>query len=120
MHRQPYALQGRDHRRFERYVLSARLEVLRKPPHATTPLPGLTMDISENGFSAMVSDKLEVGEDVTARIALAEVESVALEAVVRNKNLFRYGFEFTEMAEDARQKLKQACAALPVYEGGWH
>lgn len=120
MPRQPCALRGRDHRRFERYVLSARLEVVRKPPHATTPLPGLTMEISENGFSAMVSDKLEVGEKVIARIALTELGSVSLEAVVRNKNLFRYGFEFVGVTEDIRQKLKQACSAPPVYEGGWH
>ena len=113
---QQYAVQ----RRFDRHVLSVPLEVRRKPPHAPAPVPGLTMEISESGFSAMLSDALEVGETVTAMFEVPAAGRVSIDAVVRNKNLFRYGFELTGSDGQARGAMKQACESLPPYEGGWY
>ena len=43
-----------------------------------------------------------------------------IEAVVRNKNLFRYGFEFLELDRETYQQIQRACESLPRYEGGWY
>lgn len=106
-------------RRFQRHVLSAPLEIVRKPPYGAAPLPGLTMEIAAGGFSALVSDELKVGETVTAKILLAS-NNILSEAVVRNKHLFRYGFEFVGLTEQVRTKINEVCKILPAYEGGWH
>lgn len=107
-------------RRFERHVLSPPLEIMRRPPYGTAPLPGLTMEIAEGGFSAMISDELKIGETVTARIPLTGLDNLLVAAVVRNKNLFRYGFQFLGLTDEVRSTIIQACKCLPVYEGGWH
>lgn len=77
------------------------------------------MEIAEGGFSAMISDELKVGETVTAKIPLTS-NNILIDAVVRNKHLFRYGFEFVGPTEQVRNKINEACKMLPVYEGGWH
>lgn len=113
---QQYAVQ----RRFHRHVLSVPLEVRRKSPHAPAPIPGLTMEISESGFSAMIGDALEVGETITANFAVPNAGRMSVEAVVRNKNLFRYGFELMGSDVQAREAMRQGCESLPPYEGGWY
>jgi PilZ domain-containing protein len=113
---QQYAVQ----RRFQRHVFTASVEVRRKPPHDNGPIPGLTMEISESGFSTMLGNELMVGERVITVFALPTAGRLTIEAVVRNKNLFRYGFEFVDLNDAMRQAIKDACESLPVYEGGWY
>jgi hypothetical protein len=83
------------------------------------PIPGLTMEISEAGFSSMLANSLEVGDRVIARFELPPTVRVSFEALVRNKNLFRYGFEFLSLTDQGRWQIKKACESLPIYEGGW-
>lgn len=68
----------------------------------------------------MISDELKIGETVTARIPLTGLDNLLVEAVVWNKNLFRYGFQFLGLTDEVRSTIIQACKCLPVYEGGWH
>jgi len=54
--------------------------------------PGRTVDISEGGISAVVPIDLFIGETVKMEIRFP-LESVTVTAVVRSRNVFRYGFE---------------------------
>lgn len=79
------------------------------------------MEIAEGGFSAMVSRELEIGETITAQFPLGNLKhNFSVDAIVRNKNLFRYGFEFVGLCDEMRQMVAQVCESLPLYEGGWH
>ena len=57
--------------------------------------PGRTVDISEGGISAVVPIDLFIGETVKMEISFP-LESVTVTAVVRSRNVFRYGFEFDQ------------------------
>ena len=106
-------------RQFERHVVSVPVNVTRKgPPHGQR-VPGLTMEISEGGFSAMLTEEFQIGEAVEVSFELPSTGHITMDATVRNKNLFRYGFEFNCLSEEARQQITKACESLPHYEGGW-
>jgi hypothetical protein len=59
------------------------------------PIPGFSIEISESGMSATLPIELRVGETVELHINLP-FRSVNVQAVVRNRNAFRHGFEFLE------------------------
>jgi PilZ domain len=60
---------------------------------ATESLPGRTLDISKTGMSALLPAELEVGEVVDLNIKTS-IGLTTGRAVVRNRNVFRHGFEF--------------------------
>jgi hypothetical protein len=62
-------------------------------------LPGRTLDISESGISALLPVELQVGQTVELKIKLPEVLATS-RAVVRNRNVFRHGFEFLQPLHD--------------------
>jgi PilZ domain len=57
--------------------------------------PGRTVDISEGGISAVVPVELFIGETVKMEIRFP-LESARVTAIVRSRNVFRYGFEFKQ------------------------
>lgn len=73
-------------------------------------VPGRTVDIGEFGVSAVIPVELGIGETVKlefkAALDLPLVEPIILEAIVRNRNVFRYGFEF-EQPGTGRELLKK-------------
>jgi hypothetical protein len=78
------------------------------------------MEIGEGGFSAMLTEDFKIGERVEASLALPSTGHVTVDACVRNKNLFRYGFEFISPNEEARHQIKKACGSLPPYNGSYY
>ena len=62
-------------------------------------VPGRTLDISESGIAAILPVALKIGETVELRIKLPITVATA-RAVVRNRNVFRHGFEFVQPMRD--------------------
>lgn len=62
-------------------------------------LPGRTLDISESGLSAILPVEMQVGEiaELSLKVPMAMETS---RAVVRNRNVFRHGFEFLQPLHD--------------------
>ncbi len=58
-------------------------------------VPGRTLDVSETGISAVLPVELPIGEAVRLEIR-SRLEPVTIGAVVRNRNVFRYGFQFEQ------------------------
>lgn len=56
---------------------------------------GRTSDISESGISAILTHELSIGELVELDFTLP-FGRVTMYAVVRQRNAFRYGFQFAE------------------------
>ena len=58
-------------------------------------VPGRTLDVSESGISAVLPAELSIGEAVKMEIR-SRSEPVTVGVAVRNRNVFRYGFEFDQ------------------------
>lgn len=66
---------------------------------------GRTLDISESGISATLPVELPIGEVVKLEIR-SRLKPVMVGAVVRNRNVFRYGFAF-EQPGTGRELIKK-------------
>jgi len=76
-------------------------------------LPGRsrdTVDLSESGISAMLRVEVPVGELVRLEFSLP-FGNVEVLAMVRQRNAFRYGFQFVE-ASSAGDAIGRTCAQL--------
>jgi hypothetical protein len=98
-------VEGRLHPRFK---LDSNLKI-----HSRTGglLSGYALDISESGISAMLPIEVSIGEVVELDFELP-LGLVSVRAVVRERNAFRYGFQFVQ-PNDANQLIADACGSLP-------
>jgi c-di-GMP-binding flagellar brake protein YcgR len=98
-----------DARRRPRFKLEAEIQVYARNEPV---LWGHTVDISESGISAMLRD--EVPLDAVVRLEFeVPLGSVQISAVVRQRNAFRYGFQFLE-ASTALETIGRTCAQLAM------
>lgn len=72
-------------------------------------LKGHTVDISESGISAVLKIEVPVGEVVELKFTLPS-GAVTIYAIVRQRNAFRYGFQFAE----THPIIQAACRHLAV------
>lgn len=63
-------------------------------------VPGRAQDISDSGMAVILPVELPIGTAVELEIKLAPAP-VATSAIVRNRNVFRYGLEFVQPLRDA-------------------
>lgn len=96
-------------RRHPRYKLEVEVRVY---PRNSAVVRGHSVDLSESGISAMLRDEVPLGEVVRLEFALATGE-VDIHALVRQRNAFRYGFEFLEAISQI-QIIQRACRQLAV------
>lgn len=73
---------------------------------------GHSVDISESGISAMLRDEVPVGEVVRLEFAVPPGD-VVIHALTRQRNAFRYGFQFLE-AISQLEIIQRACRQLAV------
>jgi len=104
-----YARQFVEARRHPRYKLEKQIRVY---PRNAEVVRGDTVDISESGISAMLRVEVPVGEVVRLEFSLPTGE-VEIHALVRQRNAFRYGFQFLE-AQSAQDVIGRACRQLAV------
>jgi hypothetical protein len=97
-----------DRRRHPRYRYSAPINLLASDGSV---VPGITLEISESGLSAVFGTPLRVGDTI-------EVEPVVggkASACIR-RNLGKvYGFEFLDLTTEQAQQIRDKCKMLPVY-----
>ena len=70
------------------------------------------MDISQSGISAMLRVEIPLGEVVRLEFSLPNGE-VEIHAVVRQRNAFRYGFQFLE-SSSAQDLIGRTCRDLSM------
>ncbi len=75
-------------------------------------LKGHTVDISESGVAAMLRIEVPLGEIVELSFALP-CGPVKILATVRQRNAFRYGFEFVDQ-ELVHEFIRRTCRDLAV------
>jgi PilZ domain len=101
-----------DLRRHPRFKLEVDIRVY---PRDSAVVRGRTVDISESGISAMLREEVSLGEMVRLEftLPLGEVEVLAM---VRQRNAFRYGFQFVEDSS-ANGIIGRTCSQLAVEQG---
>ncbi len=75
-------------------------------------LTGRTVDISESGISVMLPIEAPLGEIMELRFELP-CGTVTIHATVRQRNAFRYGFEFVDQ-EVVHEFVHRTCGDLAV------
>jgi PilZ domain-containing protein len=75
-------------------------------------LKGYTVDISESGLAAMFTIEVPVAEVVELKFTLP-FGPVAIYAIVRQRNAFRYGFQFLE-SSTANEAIRHSVHQLAV------
>ena len=80
--------------------------------HTRGELKGRTVDISESGIAAMLPIEAPVGEVVELNFTLP-CGSVTIHAMVRQRNAFRYGFEFID-PDFVHEFIRRTCRDLAV------
>ena len=81
-------------------------------PRNANVVRGHSVDISESGISAMLREEIPVGEVVRLAFTLPAGQ-VEVHAFVRQRNAFRYGFQFMESSR-AQNLISQTCRQLAV------
>lgn len=98
-----------DARRHPRFKLEVNIRVY---PRNSAVIRGHTVDISESGISAMLREELEPDEVVRLEFNLPHGD-VEVHAVVRQRNAFRYGFQFLD-ASEAHDIIGRTCRELAL------
>jgi len=83
-----------DARRYPRFKLERDIRVY---PRNAGVVRGHTVDISESGISAMLLVEVPLGEVVRLEFSLPSGD-LEVHAFVRQRNAFRYGFQFVDKA----------------------
>jgi len=99
-------VEGRRHPRFR---LEAEIRVY---PRNSRVVRGQTVDISESGISAILRVEVPIGEVVRLEFSLPPGD-VEIHALVRQRNAFRYGFQFLE-STSAQEIIAHACTQLAI------
>ncbi len=96
-------------RRHPRFNLQIELCIY---PRNASVVRGHTVDISESGISAMLRVEVPIGEVVRLEFTLP-AGAVEIHALVRQRNAFRYGFQFMESAS-ALEVIRRTCRELEM------
>lgn len=95
-------------RRYKRYRLTVPVSVCGSD---ASIIPGMTLEISEAGLSAVLASPLEIG----ARVKIYPVAGETLAAQVRRKVGKIYGFEFLKVTDEQILRIRQVSSRLPRY-----
>ncbi len=75
-------------------------------------LTGRTVDISESGIAALLRIEVPLGELVELEFNLP-FGPVGIYAIARQRNAFRYGFQFAE-SEAIHRSIRETCSHLEI------
>jgi PilZ domain len=78
-------------------------------------IQGRVLDLSCAGISVLIAADLPVGEVLELEFGLPYASVVVrLKAVVRSRQDYQYGLEFTHLSVADRVKIDQTCTALDL------
>ena len=96
-------------RRYTRHRLSAQVEIHRE--HGLN-MDAMMFEVSEGGMSAATANILTIGE----KVEIKAVAGQTVKAIVRRKHGAMYGFEFIGLNEDLRERIRNICRELPLFQ----
>lgn len=105
-----------ERRRWPRYNIDILIKVETVSPAGIQRYAyGRGHDIGQGGLAAYVASDFKVGETIHILMTLPHSERPSeCDTVVRNRQSFRYGLEFTSLSEADRDQLLRTCRTLGV------
>lgn len=98
-----------DARRWSRHKIDVRLKVSVGGPKGNVFF-GRGNILSQGGMGAYIPSSLAIGTEVLIQVSFPySPAEVTLKAIVRNCEGFRYGLEFTDLADDVRSLIVRNC-----------
>ncbi|MGA7081225.1 MAG: PilZ domain-containing protein [Terriglobales bacterium] len=97
-----------------RYVFEARIRIRFERDARKLNLPGWARNLSESGVGGFVAEALNLGEMVTLEIPLSDSDKLVIPAKVVRALGTEYGFQFTALSPDQRQRIQAALKGRPV------
>ena len=95
-----------DARQHSRFKLDGDLKIYSR---ISSVVVGRTVDISEAGLAAMLQIEVPIDQVVRLEFKLLPHDLVSIRALVRQRNVFRYGFQFVEPDSDAQELINRFC-----------
>lgn len=105
------AISSVETRRHPRYKLEVDIRVY---PRNSEVVRGHTVDVSESGISAMLREEIRLDEIVRLEFSLPDGD-VEIHATVRQRNAFRYGFQFLE-SSGPHELIRRTCQQLAIQQ----
>ena len=104
-------------RRWKRYRVDLRLKITNQIAGRNTVVFGQGNDVSEGGMSAYIPAEFVVGESVMIELTLPySKQPILLQALVRSRNGFRYGLEYTEISDADRDQMARSLKAIALVQ----
>lgn len=104
-------------RRWPRFKVSLSMRLLIHSPAGIEHIYAHGRDISEAGMAVYVPTELHVGDSAALELTVPySQERLLLTAVVRNREGFLYGIEFTNLGHQDRNAIANSCRALALLQ----
>jgi c-di-GMP-binding flagellar brake protein YcgR len=105
-----------DQRRYERYDIDTEITA-RLSSDGPEVMRGYSLDISINGIAGVFVTGWEVGARVWLEFSLPKCTGLMqVQAVVRNRSAYRYGFEFVNLSGRERLLIQRTCRVLALFK----
>jgi c-di-GMP-binding flagellar brake protein YcgR len=103
-------------RRNQRYELETELRVA-IPGQEHEEKRGRSLNINEGGMGGIFVAGWDVGTSVALQFSVPIASTpFTIKGVVRNRTGYRYGFEFTDLTQEARQAITRTCRTLDLLQ----
>ncbi len=102
-------------RRGERQKVDFRIQVVYFKDGVQQSVHGRGSDVSEGGMAVYAAAEVEEGQHVTVEFTMPySRKQLVIEAVVRNKQGYRYGLEFLALSSTQRGDIKKLCQTASI------
>lgn len=100
-------------RQWPRFKVDFSVKVLLGSGNGKTAVQGRAHDLGEGGLSIYVVAELNEGQQVQLEFTPPfSRRSVDVQAIVRDRNGYRYGLQFRNLTRDATENISRSCRAL--------
>ncbi len=104
-------------RLYHRYQLATPVILTTLGPGQPEIVLGRTLEMSEAGVGGLFTSRLAEGAIVRLELTLPLAsQPISIEAILRNRVGYRYGFEFAALSIEHRETVTKACRSLSVCE----
>lgn len=114
----PIRVDGAEKRKYPRYTIDVSVKVRVSTMGGVTSYSyGRGNNLSQGGMSIHVAHELSVGKMVRLILTLPHAtRQIECDAVVRDRESYRYGLEFVNMPAEDRSLVERACKMLGVLQ----
>jgi c-di-GMP-binding flagellar brake protein YcgR len=110
-------IKGAAKRRWPRYRIDVRIRAAVYHRGALKAIHGRGTDLGQGGMAAFLPIELSVGDMIELDLTLPYCrQPLKVQAIVRNRQSFTYGIEFTNITPAQQAEIERICQALSVLQ----